>query len=66
MAPDKTKEIMISTVKSGDNSLFTANQFSWADFDLYDEYLKFGRSIVSPIGDNALSHLQLQTGENFF
>lgn len=54
--PDKTKEVMISTVKSGDNSLFTANQFSWASFDLYNEYLKFGRSIVSPIADNALSH----------
>jgi hypothetical protein len=55
-APDKTKEVMISSVKSGDNSLFTANQFSWASFDLYNEYLQFGRSIVSPIADNALSH----------
>ena len=66
MAPDKTKEIMISTVKSGDNSLFTANQFSWADFDLYDEYLKFGRSIVSPIGDNALSHYNYKLEKTFF
>lgn len=55
-APAKTKEVMISTVKSGDNSLFTANQFSWASFDLYNEYLQFGRSIVSPIADNALAH----------
>jgi hypothetical protein len=55
-SPDKTKEIMLSSVKSGDNSLFTANQFSWASFDLYSEYLNFSRSIVSPIADNALSH----------
>lgn len=54
--PDKIKEIMISTIKSGDNSLFTANQFSWASFDLYDEYLQFGRAIVSPLADNAFSH----------
>lgn len=58
--PDKIKEIMISTVKSGDNSLFTANQFSWASFDLYDEYLKFGRTIVSPLADNALSHYKFK------
>jgi len=54
--PDQTKEIMISSIMSGDNNLFTINQFSLANFDLYDNYLKFGRSIVSPIGDNALSH----------
>lgn len=54
--PDKIKEIMVSSIKSGDNSLFTANQFSWASFNLYDNYLEFGRSIVSPIGDNALSN----------
>ena len=54
--PDKIKEVMISTIKSGDNSLFTANQFSWASFDLYDEYLQFGRTIVSPIADNAFSY----------
>lgn len=54
--PDKIKEIMVSTIKSGDNSLFTANQFSWASFDLYDEYLQFGRAIVSPLADHAFSH----------
>ncbi len=54
--PDKTKEIMLSSVTSGENSLFTANQFSMFSFDMYDEYMSFGRSIVSPIADNALSH----------
>ncbi len=53
--PDRTKEVMISTKKSGDNSLFTANQFSLANINLYDNYIEMGRSIVSPIGDNALS-----------
>ncbi|MFZ1560706.1 MAG: DUF5686 and carboxypeptidase regulatory-like domain-containing protein [Saprospiraceae bacterium] len=54
--PDQTKEVMVSSIKSGDNSLFTANQFSWASFDIYAEYLNFTRSIVSPIADNAMSH----------
>ncbi|MFZ1751753.1 MAG: DUF5686 and carboxypeptidase regulatory-like domain-containing protein, partial [Saprospiraceae bacterium] len=56
LAPDRTKEVMISTIKSGNDNLFTANQFSWASFDLYSEYLNFSRSIVSPIADNALNH----------
>ena len=55
-SPDKTKEEMISSVRSGSNSLFTANQFSWASFDIYTEYLNFSRSIVSPIADAAFSY----------
>ena len=47
---------MVYSIKSGDNSLFTANQFSWASFDIYAEYLNFSRSVVSPIADNALAH----------
>lgn len=55
-APDKTKEIMISTIKSGDNSLFTANQFNWAAFNMYDPYVQVGREVVSPIGPGAFDH----------
>ncbi len=58
--PNETKEVMISMIKSGDNSLFTANQFSWASFDLYEEYLKFTRSIVSPLADVALNHYKFK------
>jgi len=54
--PDQLKEVMVSSVKSGDNTLFTANQFSMADFNLYDNYLNFGRSVVSPIAETALNH----------
>ncbi|MBK8372757.1 MAG: carboxypeptidase-like regulatory domain-containing protein [Saprospiraceae bacterium] len=53
--PNRTKEVMISTKKSGDNSLFTANQFSLANINLYDNYIEMGRSVISPIGDNAIS-----------
>ena len=54
--PNKTKEVMISSIRSGSNSLFSANQFSWASFDIYSEYLNFSRSIVSPIADIAFSY----------
>ena len=55
--PNKTKEIMLSSVTSGSSSLFSANQFSWTlSFDIYSEYLNFSRSVVSPIADVAFSH----------
>lgn len=55
--PNKTKEIMTSSVTSGSNSLFSANQFSWTlSFDIYSEYLNFSRSVVSPIADVAFSY----------
>lgn len=63
--PDKTKEIMISSIKSGDNSLFTANQFNWASFNFYDEYQHFGRSIVSPLADNTFSHYDFKLEKSF-
>jgi hypothetical protein len=59
-APDKTKEIMISTIKSGDNSLFTANQFNWAAFNMYDPYVKVGRDVVSPIASGAFDHYRFK------
>lgn len=64
-APNKTKEVMKYSVKSADNSLFTANQFSWASFDLYTEYINFGRSIVSPIADNALVYYRYALEQSF-
>jgi len=54
--PEDTKEVMVSTITSGSNNLFTANQFSWSSFDLYKDYLQFSRSIVSPLSDNAFDH----------
>lgn len=64
-APNKTKEVMISSIKSGDNSLFTANQFNWASFNMYDEYIQIGRNVISPIAQNALSHYRYQLESAF-
>lgn len=54
--PDKAKEVMKSSIKSGENNVFTANRFDIFKFDVYDEYYKFARTIPSPISDNALAH----------
>ncbi|MBK9737878.1 MAG: carboxypeptidase-like regulatory domain-containing protein [Saprospiraceae bacterium] len=56
MAPNKTKEVMISSITSGENNLFTANQFSIFSFNMYEEYISFSRAIVTPLADHALSH----------
>lgn len=53
--PDKTKEVMISIKNSGSNSLFTANKYAFAKIDLYDNFIEMGRSVMSPIADNAFS-----------
>lgn len=53
--PGKSKEIMLSTKKSGSSSLFTANQFSMADINIYKNYNEMGRSVMSPIADGAFS-----------
>ncbi|MFZ1704002.1 MAG: DUF5686 and carboxypeptidase regulatory-like domain-containing protein [Saprospiraceae bacterium] len=52
--PDRTKEVMLNSKTSGTNSLFTANQFSWANIDIYNNYIQMARSVLSPIGDAAL------------
>jgi hypothetical protein len=58
--PERTKEVMVSSIRSEGDDLFTANQFSWASFDLYKEFLSFSRSIVSPLADNAFSHYKFK------
>jgi hypothetical protein len=54
--PDRAKEVMISSIKSGEKDVFTANRFDIFKFDVYEEYYQFARTIPSPISDRALSH----------
>ena len=53
-SPDKYKEVMISSKVSGEDNSISANQFSYSNFNLYNENIDLFRSIVSPIADNAL------------
>jgi hypothetical protein len=64
--PNKTKEVMLTSVKSGDNDFFTANRFQMFKFDVYDEYYRFVRTIASPISDNALSHYKYRLESSFY
>ncbi len=53
--PDKYREIMQSSKVSGNNQGFSFNSAQDMDIDLYRNYSKFGRNIVSPIADNAMN-----------
>lgn len=52
--PDLLKEEMYSSIVAEDDGSFNFNRFLGSNFDIYDEYYEFSRSILSPIADNAL------------
>ncbi len=54
--PDKYREVMESSKVSGNNQGFSFNSAQEMDLDLYRNYSKFGRNMVSPIADNAMNH----------
>jgi len=53
-APDKFKEVMISSIVSGDPQGFSFNQATGMNFNFYENTIEFGRSLVSPIASNAM------------
>ncbi|MEZ4912410.1 MAG: DUF5686 family protein, partial [Saprospiraceae bacterium] len=54
--PDRKKEVMTSATTVGTDIVYMANQFDGGTFDFYKNYIQFGRSLVSPISDDALDH----------
>lgn len=54
--PDLYKEVMTSSKVSGDDNGFSFNNAMSMDLSLYRNTTEFGRSIVSPIAENALSY----------
>ena len=54
--PDQYKEVMYASKVAGDIDGVSFNQFSDANFSFYNEHLNFGRKLLSPIADNALSY----------
>ncbi len=54
--PDKQKEIMQSSKVSGNDQGFSYNSAQDMNVDLYKNYSKFGRNVISPIADIAMNH----------
>lgn len=53
--PDKYKEIMESSLVSGNNQGFSFNSAQDFNIDFYQNYNMYGRNLVSPIADNAMN-----------
>lgn len=54
--PDILQEVMISSKVSGNDNGFSFNRATALNFNLYQNTIPFGREIISPISDYALSH----------
>ena len=56
MQPDRFKEVMSSSKVSGDDNGFSFNSAREMNIDLYENTVQYGRSVVSPIAENALNY----------
>jgi hypothetical protein len=65
MPPNKYKEELISSKISGDANGISVNQFSYANFNFYNESIGFVRELISPIADVALQYYNYYLYETF-
>ena len=54
--PDKYREVMISSKVSGNDQGFSFNSAQDMNINLYQNFTEFGRNIISPIADGAMSY----------
>jgi hypothetical protein len=52
--PSHQKEIMLSSIVSGESRSVSVNQFNYSNFNFYRENISLFRELVSPLSDNAL------------
>jgi len=62
--PDLLKEEMYSSIVAEDDGSYNFNRFLGSNFDIYDEYYEFGRSILCPLADNALLYYRYKMLES--
>ncbi len=53
---DDIKEVMHSSFTAGQQQGFTFNQFAIANFNVYEENIRFERSLISPLNDASFSY----------
>lgn len=64
--PDLIKEEMYSSIVAEDDGSYNFNRFAGSNFDIYQEYYEFGRSMINPIADNALVYYKYKLLETRF
>jgi len=55
MEPDNLKEVMISSKVSGSDGSFNINRFTNTQYEIYDEYFNFIRTVINPLADNSFT-----------
>lgn len=53
---NKVKEVMKSSLVSGSDGAFNINRLSNVQFDIYDQYFTFSRTVINPLADNAFAY----------
>ncbi len=54
--PDHFKEIMTSSKVSGDDNGFSFNSAQDMNIDLYENFIHYGRNVISPIAEGAMGY----------
>jgi hypothetical protein len=55
-APNRKKEVMVSSKVSGNDNGFSFNSAQDMDMDMYRNFSEFGRNVISPIADGAMGY----------
>ncbi|AWA31300.1 hypothetical protein HYN48_15030 [Flavobacterium magnum] len=63
--PDNLKERIIASKISGNDNGFSYNTAGATVYDFYDNTLKFGINMISPIADNAFNYYKYKLEGNF-
>ncbi|AWI27096.1 DUF5686 and carboxypeptidase regulatory-like domain-containing protein [Flavobacterium pallidum] len=63
--PDNLKERIIASKISGNDNGFSYNTAGATVYDFYDNTLKFGINVISPIADNAFNYYKYKLEGNF-
>lgn len=63
--PNKIKEEILASKVSGDDNGFSYNTAQGTNYDFYENYIKMGVNMISPIADNALNYYKYKL-ESFF
>ena len=64
--PDKLKETIVASKVSGNDNGFSFNNAASVNFDLYDNYVEFNVSVISPIASNAFNYYKYKLEGSFF
>jgi len=64
--PDDQHEVMKSSVVSGDDQAFSFNRSGVRDALYYNNSIEFGRPMISPVADNAMSYYRYRLEGAFY